>query len=156
MKFHVYSWTIQSLYTAHMRRRKHKPLNWEVIKKHTHGKFPTKHHVEVTRILHCTQRLIRSKLNQMMTWLHSVGILPAHKETTTQPFPLIPSIWGLQESKQCEQCPWKYTLFSPLSASILHFQPFWKCLKLSLQILLAWHSAMHYRPDGFRKLHWLD
>lgn len=54
-------------------------------------KFPTKHHVEVIWILHCTQHLIRSKLYQMMTWLYSVGILPAHKETTIQPFPLNPS-----------------------------------------------------------------
>lgn len=34
------------------------------------------------------QRPIRSKLYQIMTWLYSVWILPAHKETTIQSFSL--------------------------------------------------------------------
>lgn len=148
---------LQSLYTAHMWRRKLKPLNWELIKKTPMEKFPTKHHMEVIWIPHGTQCLIRNELFQMMTWIYSTGILPGHKETTIQPFPLIPS--SLRSTRN--QMIWTmslniYILFSPISASILHFQPFWKCLKLCLQIHLAWHSAMHYRPDGFRKLHWLD
>lgn len=82
---------LQSLYTRHMRRRKLKPLNWELIIKTHMEKFPTKHHVEVIWTLQCTQCLIGNELYQMMTWLYSIGILPVHKETTIQPFPLTPS-----------------------------------------------------------------
>lgn len=124
MKFSVYSWMIQSLYTAYMWRIKLQPLNWELIEKPHMEKFPTKHHVEVIWILHCMQHLIWSKLYQMMTWLYSTGILPVHKETTIQPLPLIPSalrstrnqmIWTMSlkiHSVQSSVC--QYTSFSAI------------------------------------------
>lgn len=144
MKFSVYRWMIQSLHTARTQRRK-QAMELRRHQKNTHGKIPYK--VSCGNYMNPALKAVSHK-NQVI----SHGDLALFNWNCGSPqrnhnpeFSLNSQCIEVYEKpNQVNSIP-ENTLSSPISGSILQFQPFWKCLKLCLQIHLASISAMHYQ-----------